>query len=59
MSPDLRDIDMIRDTEIKIERKQQKQEREYGTSIDRYIEEFCLDHRTGRYHDDDDRVIEY
>lgn len=57
MSPDLRDIYMIRDTEIKIERKQQK--REYGTSIDRYIEEFCLDHRTGRYHDDDDRVIEY
>ena len=27
MSPDLRDIDMIRDTEIKTERKQQKQER--------------------------------
>ena len=44
----------IRDTE-----GTRRNKREDGTSVDRYIAKFCADHRVGRYHDDDDRILEY
>lgn len=44
----------IRDTE-----GTRRNMREDGTSVDRYIAKFCADHRFGRCHDDDDRILEY